>query len=232
MESDRRGIATSAMGRSMLGTGADGRAPLAPGSRRDARASGPPGSVKRNTRAAALAASTQMRPPWRSTILRQIARPMPVPSYASRSCRRWNISKTRSRWRGSMPMPSSATRDSCHSPASRARPTPTRGRPLAGGTSARWRSGSAAAARAGRRSPSTAGSAPTSTSRAASATAAASERSDVGHHARRSRPASRRSPRRRARVREQVLDQRAHPLRALDRVVDELVRVRRRACPW
>ena len=30
-----------------------------------------------------------MVPPWRSTIFRQMARPMPVPSYALRPWRRW-----------------------------------------------------------------------------------------------------------------------------------------------
>ncbi len=32
--------------------------------------------------------STQIFPPWRSTIFLQIARPMPVPGYVSRACRR------------------------------------------------------------------------------------------------------------------------------------------------
>ena len=50
-----------------------------------------------------------MRPPWRSTILRQIASPMPVPGYASLAWRRWKITKTRSAYSGSMPMPLSAT---------------------------------------------------------------------------------------------------------------------------
>ena len=37
------------------------------------------------------------------------ARPMPVPSYSSRPCRRANILKIRSCWAGSIPMPLSAT---------------------------------------------------------------------------------------------------------------------------
>ena len=36
-------------------------------------------------------------PPWRSTILRQMASPMPVPSYTSRGCSRWKMPKIRSR---------------------------------------------------------------------------------------------------------------------------------------
>jgi hypothetical protein len=40
--------------------------------------------------------STQIRPPWRSTILRATAMPIPVPSYSSRVWRRWKITKIRS----------------------------------------------------------------------------------------------------------------------------------------
>src|SRR3954453_13367710 len=69
---------------------------------------------------------TQMRPPWRLTIFLTIASPTPVPGYASRVCRRWNISKTRSRLRGSMPMPLSAT-EKCHSSPSRRPRISTRG---------------------------------------------------------------------------------------------------------
>ncbi len=53
--------------------------------------------------------STQIRPPWRSTILLQIAKPMPVPGYCVRVCRRSKIRKMRSRDSGAMPMPLSRT---------------------------------------------------------------------------------------------------------------------------
>ena len=49
--------------------------------------------------------STQIRPPWRSTIVLQMARPMPVPGYSVRRCSRWKISKIRSLYFASMPMP-------------------------------------------------------------------------------------------------------------------------------
>ena len=51
-----------------------------------------------------------MVPPWRSAILRQIASPMPVPSYFPRPCSRSNIVKMRSAYFSSKPMPLSATR--------------------------------------------------------------------------------------------------------------------------
>ena len=41
---------------------------------------------------------------------------MPDPSYSLRPCRRLNIPKIRSRWRGSMPMPLSVTEKSHSSP--------------------------------------------------------------------------------------------------------------------
>src|SRR5215207_4450463 len=53
--------------------------------------------------------STHMRPPWRSTIFLQIARPMPVPGYSARVCRRWNSTQIRSRYCDSMPIPLSCT---------------------------------------------------------------------------------------------------------------------------
>jgi hypothetical protein len=40
--------------------------------------------------------STRTFPPWRSTILRTMARPMPLPGYRPRACNRWNTRKTRS----------------------------------------------------------------------------------------------------------------------------------------
>ena len=46
------------------------------------------GSVKKNLVPTPGFDSTQMRPPWRSTIFLQIARPIPVPPYSSRVCRR------------------------------------------------------------------------------------------------------------------------------------------------
>ena len=49
--------------------------------------------VNRNTAPDSLGA-TQMRPPWRSTIFLQIVRPMPLPGYLSRPCRRWNSTNT------------------------------------------------------------------------------------------------------------------------------------------
>src|SRR5215813_1603544 len=53
--------------------------------------------------------STQIRPPWRSTIFLQIANPMPVPGYSLRECNRWKIWKIRSACCGSRPMPLSST---------------------------------------------------------------------------------------------------------------------------
>ena len=43
------------------------------------------GTVKRKVDPAPGSLSTQMRPPWTSTTLRQIARPMPVPGYSERA---------------------------------------------------------------------------------------------------------------------------------------------------
>ena len=76
--------------------------------------------------------STQMRPPWRSTIFLQMARPMPVPGYSFRVCSRWKMTKMRSKYSGSMPMPLSCT-EKTHSPCLAAdadvdsRPLPGRG---------------------------------------------------------------------------------------------------------
>src|SRR5439155_26831712 len=81
----------------------------------------PSATVKWKTVPRSAPGSTQMRPPWRSTIFLTMARPTPVPGYASRVCRRWNISKTRSRLRGSMPMPLSAISKCQCSPSLRAR---------------------------------------------------------------------------------------------------------------
>ncbi len=43
------------------------------------------GNVKRNVVPSPSFDSTQILPPWRSTIFLQIARPMPVPGYSSRA---------------------------------------------------------------------------------------------------------------------------------------------------
>src|SRR5205085_12386025 len=59
--------------------------------------------------------STPTRPPMRSTAFWTMARPMPVPSYFSAGCARWNMPKMR-RWSsGAIPMPLSSkqTRTSC-----------------------------------------------------------------------------------------------------------------------
>ena len=60
IESDRRGIETSGMAAKDCSYAV--------------------GSVNRNTVPPPSRSSTQIRPPWRSTILRQIASPIPVPS--------------------------------------------------------------------------------------------------------------------------------------------------------
>ena len=73
------------------------------------------GTVKKNVDPLPGSDSTQMRPPWRSTIFLHTARPMPVPSYSSRLCRRLKIIKMRSKCSGAMPMPLSRTKN-VHSP--------------------------------------------------------------------------------------------------------------------
>ena len=60
--------------------------------------------------------STQMRPPWYSTIFLAMARPMPVPGYVSRACSRWKMTNTFSANSSSMPMPLSAQLTSQSSP--------------------------------------------------------------------------------------------------------------------
>src|ERR1700722_11998471 len=47
--------------------------------------------------------STEMLPPWRSTMRLHTANPMPVPSYSVRLCSRWNIPKILSKYCGSIP---------------------------------------------------------------------------------------------------------------------------------
>src|SRR5208282_5031693 len=63
--------------------------------------------------------SIQIRPPLCSITFLAMARPIPVPGYLLRSCRRWEIRNTRSRYSFSMPMPlSSITK--CQNPPSSA----------------------------------------------------------------------------------------------------------------
>ena len=51
------------------------------------------GSVKQNVAPCPGSDSIQIRPPWRSTIFLQIAKPMPVPAYCFWVCSRRNIWK-------------------------------------------------------------------------------------------------------------------------------------------
>ena len=53
-----------------------------------------------------------MRPPWRSTIFLHTAKPIPVPGYSSRVCKRWKMTNIRSAYWGSMPIPLSFTENS------------------------------------------------------------------------------------------------------------------------
>src|SRR5215218_2853781 len=75
------------------------------------------GSVKLNRLPPSGRDSAQIVPPWRSTTFFAIARPMPVPGYSSRVCRRWNMRKMRSACAGSIPMPLSDTANVHSSPA-------------------------------------------------------------------------------------------------------------------
>src|SRR6266550_2681340 len=52
---------------------------------------------------------TQSRPPWRSTIFLLMANPMPVPENSSRACKRWNMTKIRSKYCEAIPIPLSRT---------------------------------------------------------------------------------------------------------------------------
>src|SRR5271154_1633504 len=56
--------------------------------------------------------STEMLPPWRSTIFLQMASPIPVPANSSRLWSRWNIPKIRSKYSESIPSPLSFTENS------------------------------------------------------------------------------------------------------------------------
>src|SRR5665213_1099213 len=84
------------------------------------------GRVKRKVLPWPSADSTQMRPPWRSTIFLHTARPMPVPGYSSRLCSRLKIWNRFLMYCGSMPMPLSRT-PKRHSRPSRAAETFTAG---------------------------------------------------------------------------------------------------------
>ena len=110
-------------------------------------------------------------PRWRSTILRQVARPMPVPSYSLRLCSRWKIVNIWSLNWLSKPMPLSSIGSTAHA----ALPTGSctgssssavilmTGLRLPCGTSAHCRSGSGAADASACGPPSMAGSSPNST---------------------------------------------------------------------
>ncbi len=76
--------------------------------------------VNENVDPAPGAEATVMSPPCRSTILLQMARPIPVPSYSPLACSRWNILKIRSACRGSMPIPLSFTEKTQPDPPVRA----------------------------------------------------------------------------------------------------------------
>ena len=175
IESDRRGMATSDM------------AAVLPG-----------GSVKRNTVPPPSRSSTQIRPPWRSTILRQIGEPdARCPrrprgrAGAGTSRRRARAPRARCRCRRRRPRsaPSRAP-----SPSAR---THTRARPSSRNFSAlatRFCSSCSSCARL----PMTTGRSPISISAPASTIAAASERSTSAVTERelhRARPAPRRGPR-------------------------------------
>src|SRR5712691_10442974 len=67
------------------------------------------GIVKKKAEPRPGSDSTQIRPPCLSTIFLQTARPMPVPGYSSRRWSRWNMTKSRSKYFGSMPIPLSLT---------------------------------------------------------------------------------------------------------------------------
>src|SRR5215213_4396447 len=67
------------------------------------------GSTARNLVPSPGVLSAVIVPPCRSTILRQTASPIPVPSYSVRPCRRWKGVKIRSRYLTSKPMPLSST---------------------------------------------------------------------------------------------------------------------------
>ncbi len=75
------------------------------------------GTVKQNLVPSVTPVSSQIRPPKYSMIFRHIARPMPVPGYAARSCRRWKIRKTRSAYCGSIPIPLSVTENDQNAPS-------------------------------------------------------------------------------------------------------------------
>ncbi len=73
--------------------------------------------------------STEMLPPWRSTIFLQMASPMPVPANSSRLCRRWNMPKILSKYCESIPSPLSLTENTHFFAPFLAAETCTRGTP-------------------------------------------------------------------------------------------------------
>src|ERR1043166_4234879 len=77
-----------------------------------ARALARAGTVKKNVEPSPGCDSTQIRPPRRSTILLQMASPIPVPGYSVPVCSRWKIAKIRSRCSGVIPIPLSRTEKS------------------------------------------------------------------------------------------------------------------------
>jgi hypothetical protein len=89
-----------------LGPASTGRGALPDPAQRDC-SSGAAESVKRNALPPPSAGSTQMRPPWASTIRRQTASPIPMPSV--RRSTRENRSKILLECSGSTPMPLSRT---------------------------------------------------------------------------------------------------------------------------
>ena len=72
------------------------------------------GRVKEKVEPSPGVDSTHTFPPCRSTIFLTTASPIPVPSYSSWVWRRWNISKIRSKYPGSIPIPLSCDRELHH----------------------------------------------------------------------------------------------------------------------
>lgn len=81
----------------------------------------PCGSVKNMLQPDFSLGSAQIVPLWRSTIRLQIARPTPLPGYASRLCKRLNMANTFSVSPRSMPMPLSLI-SNCQLPSTCAAP--------------------------------------------------------------------------------------------------------------
>src|SRR5271154_742270 len=88
-----------------------------------------PARANRNVEPCPGSDSTEMLPPWRSTIFLQIANPMPVPANSSRLWSRWNMPKILSKYCGSMPRPLSFTENIHFFPPSMAAEMCIRGSP-------------------------------------------------------------------------------------------------------